>query len=38
MFIGSAVFSYLRWYFNQEKTEQGSLQNQMIMVWDAIKE
>ncbi len=40
MFIGGAILSYLRWYFNQTQTEkkQASLKNQVTMVWDAIKE
>ena len=38
MFIGGAVLSYLRWYFNQSGTKQTSLKNQIQMVWDAIKE
>ncbi len=38
MFIGGAILSYLRWYFNQTENKQTSLKNQVIMVWDAIKE
>ena len=38
MFVGGAVLSYLRWYFNQSETEHTSLKNQIKMVWDAIKE
>lgn len=37
-FIGGAFMSYLRWYFNNQETETKSLQNQVRMVWDAIKE
>ncbi|TNJ47140.1 TetR/AcrR family transcriptional regulator [Tamlana fucoidanivorans] len=38
MFIGGAILSYLRWYYNQTEKNQTSLENQVIMVWDAIKE
>lgn len=38
LFIGGAVLSYLRWYFNQTEKTDKSLNNQMRMVWDAIKE
>lgn len=38
MFIGGAILSYLRWYFNQTEKNQASLKNQVSMVWDAIKE
>ncbi|RKR15382.1 TetR family transcriptional regulator [Maribacter vaceletii] len=38
MFIGGAILSYLRWYFNQTEKKQTSLKNQVTMVWDAIKE
>lgn len=38
MFIGGAILSYLRWYFNQSKREETALKNQVEMVWDAIKE
>ena len=39
LFIGGAMLSYLRWYFNQAQGEKNiSLQNQLVMVWDAIKE
>ena len=38
MFIGGAILSYLRWYFNQTEKKQASLKNQVTMVWDAIKE
>jgi AcrR family transcriptional regulator len=38
MFIGGAILSYLRWYFNQSEKRQASLANQLQMVWDAIKE
>jgi AcrR family transcriptional regulator len=37
MFIGGAILSYLRWYFNQAETEQISHKNQIQLVWDAIK-
>ncbi len=37
MFIGGAVLSYLRWYFNQSKTKQIPLNNQIKLVWDAIE-
>ena len=38
VFIGGAIFSYLRWHFNQTENKQNSLKNQVRMVWDAIKE
>ncbi|MRT91879.1 TetR/AcrR family transcriptional regulator [Ancylomarina sp. 16SWW S1-10-2] len=38
LFIGGAVLSYLRWYFNQTEVNKKSLYNQKQMVWDAIKE
>ncbi|QCX38976.1 TetR/AcrR family transcriptional regulator [Aureibaculum algae] len=38
MFIGGAILSYLRWYFNQSQARPTSLTNQIQMVWDAIKE
>lgn len=38
LFIGGAVLSYLRYYFNQRETKKVSLKNQKQMVWDAIKE
>jgi len=38
MFIGGAIFSYLRWYFNQTKINKNALKNQIQMVWDGIKE
>lgn len=38
MFIGGAILSYLRWYFVQPKNEISSLNNQIQMVWDGIKE
>lgn len=37
-FIGGAILSYLRWYFNQPEAKLSSIKNQMNMVWDAIKE
>ncbi len=37
MFIGGAVLSYLRWYYNQNEN-QKSISNQLKLVWDAIKE
>ncbi|RPD94293.1 TetR/AcrR family transcriptional regulator [Aureibaculum marinum] len=37
-FIGGAILSYLRWYFNQSELKSTSLKNQIQMVWDAIKE
>ncbi|WP_072995722.1 TetR/AcrR family transcriptional regulator [Pseudozobellia thermophila] len=37
MFIGGAVLSYLRWYFDQNEG-QVSISNQLQLVWDAIKE
>ncbi|KXX71060.1 TetR/AcrR family transcriptional regulator [Flammeovirga sp. SJP92] len=37
-FIGGAILSYLRWYFNQTETKNSSLKNQMDLVWDAIRE
>ena len=37
MFIGGAVLSYLRWYFNQTKIKKTSLKNQIELVWDGIK-
>ncbi len=36
MFIGGAILSYLRYYFNQ--SQNTSPKHQMKMVWDAIKE
>lgn len=38
MFIGGAVLSYLRWYFNQSEKRKGSIKSQLQLVWDAIKE
>jgi len=38
MFIGGAVLSYLRWYFNQSTVKKTSLNNQLQLVWDGIKE
>ncbi|TDY64398.1 TetR family transcriptional regulator [Algibacter lectus] len=38
IFIGGAILSYLRWYFNQPEVKPVSLENQIRMVWDAIKE
>ncbi|WP_300024832.1 TetR/AcrR family transcriptional regulator [uncultured Maribacter sp.] len=38
MFIGGAVLSYLRWYFNQTEIKNSSLKNQIQLVWDGIKE
>ncbi|CAM4202222.1 TetR/AcrR family transcriptional regulator [Zobellia nedashkovskayae] len=37
-FMGGAVVSYLRWYHVQEHTNSSSIQNQVNMTWDAIKE
>ncbi len=37
MFIGGAVLSYLRWYFNQTEIKKSSLKNQIELVWDGIK-
>ncbi|MGP1990968.1 TetR/AcrR family transcriptional regulator [Zobellia laminariae] len=37
-FMGGAVVSYLRWYHTQEHTNSSSIQNQVNMTWDAIKE
>ncbi|WP_027472091.1 TetR/AcrR family transcriptional regulator [Saccharicrinis fermentans] len=37
MFVGGAILSYVRWYFNREEVESASLKNQIQMVWDAIK-
>ncbi|REG87173.1 TetR family transcriptional regulator [Winogradskyella sediminis] len=37
MFIGGSILAYLRWYFNQTVKESSSLNNQVMMVWDAIK-
>lgn len=37
-FVGGAILSYLRWYFNQAETKNTSLKNQMDLVWDAIRE
>ncbi|WP_040280042.1 TetR/AcrR family transcriptional regulator [Psychroserpens damuponensis] len=37
MFIGGSILSYLRWYFGQKETNKVSLNNQMHMLWDAIK-
>ena len=38
VFIGGVVLSYLRWYFDQSKTGDKPLANQVQMIWDAIKE
>jgi len=38
MFIGGAISAYLRWYFNTSKKKQSSIKNQILMVWDGIKE
>lgn len=38
MFVGGAVLSYLRWYFNQEKNAKVQLATQIQLVWDAIKQ
>ena len=38
MFIGGSILAYLRWYFNQTVKEPSALSNQVMMVWDAIKE
>ncbi|APD08199.1 HTH-type transcriptional repressor Bm3R1 [Flavobacteriaceae bacterium UJ101] len=38
IFISGSILSYLRWYFNEMKTNNTSLKNQMNLVWDAIKE
>lgn len=38
-FLGGTLFSYLRWYFNNDETKPNkTMTNQMKMVWDAIKE
>ena len=37
-FIGGSVFSYLRWYHGQVKVGASTVQNQVRMVWDGIKE
>ncbi|MUH35733.1 TetR/AcrR family transcriptional regulator [Zobellia amurskyensis] len=37
-FMEGAVVSYLRWYHTQEHTDTSSIQNQVKMTWDAIKE
>ncbi len=37
-FIGGAISSYLKWYFNTENKKGASLKNQTRMIWDAIKE
>ncbi|WP_394750596.1 TetR/AcrR family transcriptional regulator [Spongiimicrobium salis] len=37
-FVGGAVLSYLRWYFSQEGKTKSAMENQIKMVWDAIKE
>jgi len=37
MFIGGSIMSYLRWYFNKENIVSGSINNQLQMVWDAVK-
>lgn len=37
VFIGGALTSYLRWYFNQEEEVTTSFTNQIQMVWDAIR-
>ncbi len=38
LFIGGTVLSYLRWYFNQSSTKKSSRENQLRLVWDAIRE
>jgi TetR/AcrR family transcriptional regulator, repressor of fatR-cypB operon len=38
MFIAGAILSYLRWYFSQTGALPICLNNQIQMVWDAIKE
>lgn len=37
MFIGGSILSYLRWYFSQNHTKKATLNNQLHMLWDAIK-
>ncbi|APY00470.1 TetR/AcrR family transcriptional regulator [Lacinutrix venerupis] len=37
MFIGGSILSYLRWYFNQNETKKATLNNQINLLWDAIK-
>lgn len=37
MFIGGSILSYLRWYFNQKETKTTTLNNQINLLWDAIK-
>ena len=37
-FIGGTMMAYLRWHFNQKELVTKSIQNQMRMLWDAIKE
>jgi len=37
LFIGGAILSYLRWYFNQTEKKRP-ISNQLQLVWDAIKE
>ena len=37
-FIGGTIVCYLRWYFQETKSEKPSLANQLKMTWDAIKQ
>ncbi|AEH02065.1 TetR/AcrR family transcriptional regulator [Lacinutrix sp. 5H-3-7-4] len=37
MFIGGSILSYLRWHFNQKETKTTTLNNQINLLWDAIK-
>ncbi len=36
VFVGGSVFAYLRWFFKSNSTE-NRLENQLRLVWDAIK-
>ncbi|OJJ18012.1 TetR family transcriptional regulator [marine bacterium AO1-C] len=38
IFIGGAISSYLKQYFNTSKEKQTSLKNHVRMVWDGIKD
>lgn len=37
MFIGGAILSYVRWILSERKNTSRALDNQLRMVWDAIK-
>lgn len=37
VFIGGVISSYIRWHLSQTKRKEASMNNQIQMVWDAIK-